>query len=87
MPKQQWLLASANAALILAAVLTCGSVTDALANGKHHLPSWHAERDFGHGWGWDPKSVTMWDPFGIATVKVTFAVLIRPTVGILVIAP
>jgi hypothetical protein len=42
---------------IVAAVLTCGSLTEALANGKHHghtshhLPSWHAERDFGHGWG------------------------------------
>ena len=53
----------AGLALVLAAVLTCGSLTDALANGQHHaynshhLPSWHAERDFGHGWGWDPTSV------------------------------
>jgi hypothetical protein len=53
----------AGAAVVLAAVLTCGSLTGALANGKHHrhtshhLPSWHAERDFGHGWGWDPTSV------------------------------
>jgi hypothetical protein len=44
----------------VAAVLTCGSLTDALANGKvhgqtSHLPSWHAERYFGHGWGWDPS--------------------------------
>jgi hypothetical protein len=31
-------------------------------------------------------SVTMWDPFGVATAKVTFAVLIRSTVGILVTA-
>jgi hypothetical protein len=52
----------AGLAVVLAAVLTCGSATGALANGKHHghtshLPSWHAERDFGHGWGWDPTSV------------------------------
>jgi len=49
-------------AIALAAVLTCGSPTDTLANAKHHahtshLPSWHAERDFGYGWGWDPTSV------------------------------
>ena len=31
-------------------------------------------------------SVTMWDPFGVATAKVIFAVLIRSTVGILVTA-
>jgi uncharacterized membrane protein len=47
---------------LVAAVLTCGSLTEALANGKvhgqtSHLPGWHAERDFGHGWGWDPTSV------------------------------
>src|SRR5690348_3524841 len=45
---------------VVATVLTCGSLTQALANGKvhghtSHLPSWHAERDFGHGWGWDPS--------------------------------
>jgi hypothetical protein len=68
MPKQQGRVASsirshAGAAVVLAAVLTCGSLTNALANGKHHgltshhLHSWHAERDFGHGWGWDPASV------------------------------
>jgi hypothetical protein len=47
---------------VVTTVLTCGSLTNALANGKHHghtshLSSWHAERDFGHGWGWDPTSV------------------------------
>jgi len=68
MPQQHGLIASlrrssAGLVVIVVAVLTCGSVTDALANGKHHghtshhLPSWHAERDFGHGWGWDPTSV------------------------------
>ena len=63
-------------AVVLAAGLTCGSVTDTLANNKvhgrskvhghtsHHLPSWHAERDFGHGWGWDPTSVGYYEgPF------------------------
>jgi hypothetical protein len=47
--------------ILLAAVLTYGSLTEALANGKvhsqtsHRGTSWHAERDFGHGWGWDPS--------------------------------
>ena len=36
------------------------------------------------GAGTQHPSVTMWDPFGVATAKVTFAVLIRSTVGILV---
>jgi len=50
-------------AVAVAATLICGSLTGALANGKNHrhishdLPSSHAERDFGHGWGWDPTSV------------------------------
>ena len=67
MAEQRGLLASlrpSHAALIavVTTVLTCGSLTNALANGKHHghtshLSSWHAERDFGHGWGWDPTSV------------------------------
>jgi hypothetical protein len=49
--------------IIVATVPACVSPIDALANGKHHghtshgLPSWHAERDFGYGWGWDPRSV------------------------------
>jgi hypothetical protein len=51
--------------VIVASVLTGGFLTDAVADGKHHshhghtshLPSWHAERDFGYGWGWDPTSV------------------------------
>jgi hypothetical protein len=33
-----------------------------------------------------PMSVTMKDLYGVATAKVTFAVLIRSTVGILVTA-
>jgi hypothetical protein len=46
---------------VVAAVLTCGSLTQAQANGKvhgqtsHRGTSWHAERDFGHGWSWDPS--------------------------------
>ena len=45
--------------VIVAAVLSCVPPTEALANGKvhghtsHRGTSWHAERDFGHGWGWD----------------------------------
>jgi hypothetical protein len=45
--------------ILFAAVLTHGSLTEALANGKVHSQTshrgtrWHAERDFGHGWGWD----------------------------------
>jgi hypothetical protein len=44
---------------IVAALLILGSLTEALANGKahdqtsHFRRGWHAERDFGHGWGWD----------------------------------
>ena len=40
-------------------LLTIASVTEPLANGKTHRHSshtakdWNAERDFGHGWGWD----------------------------------
>jgi hypothetical protein len=47
---------------IVAAVLILGSLTEALANGKphdqtsHFRRGWHAERDFGHGWGWDPSA-------------------------------
>ena len=46
-------------AAIIAAVLTFGSLTQTLANGKVHDHAshlgrgWKAERDFGHGWGWD----------------------------------
>jgi hypothetical protein len=49
----------ASLVAIVAAVVTFGSLTEALANGKaHHHTShlargWMAERDFGHGWGWD----------------------------------
>src|SRR5262245_26827262 len=67
MAEQRGLLASlrrshAGLIAVVTTVLTCGSLTNALANGKHHghnshLSSWHAERDFGHGWGWDPTSV------------------------------
>ena len=45
--------------ILVAVVLTCGSLTQALANGKardhnsHIGRGWMAERDFGHGWGWD----------------------------------
>jgi hypothetical protein len=54
---------------IVAAILTLGSLTEALANGKahhhtSHLPrGWKAERDFGHGWGWDPRSGYYEGPF------------------------
>ena len=46
-------------AAIIAAVLTFGSLTQTLANVKvhdrssHPVRGWKAERDFGHGWGWD----------------------------------
>ena len=45
--------------ILVGAVLTCGSLTQALANEAHDHAShlgrgWNAERDFGHGWGWDP---------------------------------
>ena len=98
MPQQHGLIASlrrssAGLVVIVVAVLTCGSVTDALANGKHHghtshhLPSWHAERDFGHGWGWDPTSVGYYKgPIWVVTAKDTFGVLIRFTAGTLVTA-
>jgi len=55
-----FLIRSQAGCALLAAVLSCGSPSDALANGKHHrhtshhLPSWHAERDFGYGWGVGP---------------------------------
>jgi hypothetical protein len=80
----------AGLAVVLAAVLTCGSLTVAVANVKHHghtshLPSWHAERDFGHGWTLH-RSDTMKDLYGVVTAKVTFAASIRATVGILVTA-
>ena len=46
--------------ILVGAVLTCGSLTQALANEAHDHAShlgrgWNAERDFGHGWGWDPS--------------------------------
>src|SRR4029079_7108479 len=52
MPQQHGLVASlirssAGLVVIMAAILTCGSSTDALANGKHHghtshrIPNWH----------------------------------------------
>src|ERR1051325_43245 len=67
-PQQQTVISLfVGLAVAVVASLTCGLPTDAVANGKHHghtshhdthhLPSWHAERDFGHGWGWDPTSV------------------------------
>jgi hypothetical protein len=46
---------------VVAAVVTFGSLTEALGNGKVHSHTshlrhgWKAERDFGHGWGWDPS--------------------------------
>jgi hypothetical protein len=42
-----------------AAVVIFGSLSQVLANGKAHEHTshlgrgWKAERDFGHGWGWD----------------------------------
>jgi hypothetical protein len=76
MAEQRGLLASlrrshAGLIAVVTTVLTCGSLTNALANGKHHghtshLSSWHAERDFGHGWGWDPTSVGYYEgPTGV----------------------
>jgi hypothetical protein len=44
---------------IVAAAVTFGCLTQALANGRvrdhtaHLARGWKAERDFGHGWGWD----------------------------------
>jgi hypothetical protein len=51
----------AHFVIIVAAVLSCASLTEALANGKVHSQTshlrrgWKAERDFGQGWGWDPS--------------------------------
>jgi hypothetical protein len=56
-------------AAIIAVVLIFGSPTEALANGKAHdrtshlARGWKAERDFGHGWGWDPRSGYYEGPF------------------------
>jgi hypothetical protein len=74
-------------------VLTCGSLTGAVANGKliatrHTIflaGTPRAILDMA-GAGILHLSVIMRDQFGIATAKVTFAVLIRSTVGILVTA-
>jgi hypothetical protein len=53
-----------HASLVVAIVtagVTLGSITEALANGKAYDRSSHlgrgskVERDFGHGWGWDPS--------------------------------
>jgi hypothetical protein len=44
---------------IVAATVTFGCLTQAFANGRvrdhtaHLARGWKAERDFGHGWGWD----------------------------------
>jgi hypothetical protein len=56
-------------AAITAVVLIFSSPTEALANGKAHdrtshlARGWKAERDFGHGWGWDPRSGYYEGPF------------------------
>jgi hypothetical protein len=91
MAEQRGLLASlrrshAGLIAVVTTVLTCGSLTNALANGKHHghtshLSSWHTD-----GAGTLHPSVTMRDRFGVATAQVTFAVLTQSTVGILVTA-
>ena len=98
MAEQRGLLASlrrshAGLIAVVTTVLTCGSLTNALANGKHHghtshtflagTPSATLDTD---GAGILHLSVTMRDPFGVATAKVTFAVLTQSTVGILVTA-
>jgi hypothetical protein len=64
-----------------------GLVTEAVANGKSHErrhsgQRWHAERDFGHGWGWDSTYGWYAGPFFLATEKVTSVVLIPVTAGI-----
>ena len=73
--------------ILVAAVLTCGSLTQALANEAHdhasHLArGWKAERDFGHGWGWDPSVGYYEGLFGVARAKGTSAVLTRVIAGI-----
>jgi hypothetical protein len=65
MAEQQGLITSMRLRVgfvaIVAAILTPGSLTEALANGKAHdrtshlARGWKAERDFGHGWGWGPS--------------------------------
>ena len=91
MAEQRGLLASlrrshAGLIAVVTTVLTCGSLTNALANGKHHghtshLSSWHTD-----GAGTLHPSVTMRDRFGAGTAKDILGVLIRFTVGILVTA-
>jgi len=57
--------------ILVAVVLTCGSLTQALANGKardhnsHIGRGWMAERDFGHGWGWDASVGFYEGPFWV----------------------
>jgi hypothetical protein len=75
--------------VIVAAVLPAhASLTEALANGKvrdhtsHLARGWKAERDFGHGWGWDPSVGFYEGLFGVAKAKGTSAVLTRVMTGI-----
>jgi len=73
--------------ILVAAVLTCGSLTQALANGKaryhnsHIGRGWMAERDFGHGWGWDASVGFYEGPVWGRKAKGYFRCLIRITAG------